>query len=171
MCRRSSRCRWPAACRHIWRGWCRKRKRMSMLERMVLARKTGPAIIAAGLAARALALAIALLFYLLPLAHAAEDFLEPDLAFRFSAKMADSKHVDVSFAIADGYYMYRERFAFAADGAKLGQPVLPPGKIKFDDTFKKDVETYRKSVTIRIPVEAAGSFLLKVTSQGCADKG
>src|SRR5207253_736425 len=46
-----------------------------------------------------------------------------------------------------------------------------PGKIKYDDTFKKEVETYRKSVTVQLPVEAAGSFVLKVTSQGCADKG
>ncbi|MGH8809859.1 MAG: protein-disulfide reductase DsbD, partial [Noviherbaspirillum sp.] len=75
------------------------------------------------------------------------------------------------FTIADGYYMYRERFAFKADGAQLGEPSIPPGKIKFDETFQKNVESHRDTVTIKLPVEAAGSFSLKVTSQGCADQG
>ncbi len=139
-----------------------------MFERSMSGGSLKPNRMLAGLAA----LALAILFSILvPPVQAAEDFLEPDLAFKFSAKMAGPKQVEVTFAIADGYYMYRERFAFAAEGTKLGQPILPPGKIKYDQTFKKDVETYRNSVTIRLPVEAAGSFLLKVTSQGCADKG
>ena len=104
-------------------------------------------------------------------AHAAEDYLAPDVAFKFSARMADEKTVEVTYRIAEGYYMYRERFAFKADGANLGQPEIPPGKIKFDETFQKEVETYRKSITIRLPVEAAGSFTLTATSQGCADAG
>jgi thiol:disulfide interchange protein DsbD len=104
-------------------------------------------------------------------ARAADQFLEPDAAFKFSARMADPQTVAVSFDIADGYYMYRERFKFSADGATLGAPLIPPGKVKFDETFQKDVETYRKSVTITIPVQGSGPFTLKVSSQGCADAG
>jgi thiol:disulfide interchange protein DsbD len=104
-------------------------------------------------------------------AHAADDFLPPEIAFKFSAKMADPKTVAVTYTIADGYYMYRERFAFKADGAKLGTPVFPQGKVKFDETFQKNVETYRHSITITMPVEAKGVFTLAVTGQGCADKG
>lgn len=104
-------------------------------------------------------------------ARSADEYLEPENAFKFSAKMADPKNIEVTFAIADGYYMYRERFAFKAEGAKLGEPVIPPGKVKFDETFQKDVETYRKAVTIKIPVEANAPFKLNVSSQGCADKG
>lgn len=110
-------------------------------------------------------------FMLAPLAHAADDFLDPEAAFRFSARMADAKTAEVTYTIADGYYMYRERFAFDAVGAKLGTPVIPPGNVKFDETFQKNVETYHKTVTIRLPVEANGAFTLKVTGQGCADKG
>jgi thiol:disulfide interchange protein DsbD len=113
----------------------------------------------------------ALLWLIAPAAHADEDYLDPEAAFKFSAKMVDAKTVEITYAIADGYYMYRERFAFKADGATLGGPVIPPGKIKFDDTFQKDVETYRKSVSIKLPVEASGVFTLTATSQGCADKG
>lgn len=116
-----------------------------------------------------LLVALALLFA--PHAQAEDDYLEPEKAFRFSAKMADPQTIEVSYAIADGYYMYREQFAFKADGAKLGTPVIPDGKIKFDETFQKDVETYRNNITIKVPVEASGVFTLTATSQGCADKG
>lgn len=120
----------------------------------------------------ACAILLAVLAFMLPgLAGAEEEFLAPEKAFRFSAKMVDAKTAEVTYRIADGYYMYRERFAFRAEGATIGEPRIPPGKIKFDETFQKDVETYRNSVTIRMPVEAAGAFTLTATSQGCSDKG
>ena len=105
-------------------------------------------------------------------AAAAEDqFLPPEQAFRFSARMADASNVEIRFNIADQYYLYRERFAFKAEGARLGTPVIPPGKIKFDETFEKDVEVYRREIVIRLPVTADAPFTLTVNSQGCADKG
>lgn len=118
-----------------------------------------------------IAMLIMVFVALVPQARADEDFLEPEQAFKFSAKMLDTKTVAVTYAIADGYYMYRERFKFAVEGAKLGEPIFPAGKVKFDETFQKNVETYRHSVTIKLPVEANGSFVLKSTGQGCADKG
>ena len=105
-------------------------------------------------------------------ARAADDFLEPEKAFAFSVKALDAKSVEVMFAIAPGYYLYREQFKFAADSAVLGAAVLPPGKTKFDETFQKNVETYRESIRIVVPVAQAGAeFRLVVTSQGCADAG
>ena len=105
-------------------------------------------------------------------ARAADDFLEPEKAFAFSVKALDAKSVEVIFAIAPGYYLYREQFKFAADSAVLGAAVLPPGKTKFDETFQKNVETYRESIRIVVPVAQAGAeFRLVVTSQGCADAG
>ncbi|QNA87620.1 protein-disulfide reductase DsbD [Massilia sp. Dwa41.01b] len=116
-------------------------------------------------------LSLLILFASLPLpARAAQDFLDPAMAFRFSARM-DGNDAVVTYAVADGYYMYRERFKFTATGARLGEPDIPPGKIKFDETFGKDVETYHGNVTIRIPVEGKGPFTLNATSQGCADAG
>lgn len=105
------------------------------------------------------------------LSHAEDDYLEPEKAFQFSAKMIDPKTAEVTYKIADAYYMYRDRFAFKAEGATLGEPVIPRGKIKFDQTFQKDVESLRGTIAIKIPVEATGNFTLKVTGQGCADKG
>ena len=101
------------------------------------------------------------------------DLLEPEKAFRFSARVLDAQAIEVHFAIADGYYLYRERFKFATEGnpsVKLGAPELPRG-IPHKDEFFGSTETYRKAVAIRIPVEGSGRFELKVTSQGCADQG
>jgi thioredoxin:protein disulfide reductase len=117
---------------------------------------------------------LAALLLALPLAaSAAEDgFLDPEQAFRFGARAADATHVEVSFAIAPGYYMYREQFRFSAEGASLGPPQLPEGKVKFDETFRKNVETYRGTLKVTLPVtQAQGAFKLRVTSQGCADRG
>jgi thiol:disulfide interchange protein DsbD len=105
--------------------------------------------------------------------HAAEDFLEPEKAFVFSARKLDDQTIEISYDIAKGYYLYRERFAFRTDNPaiKLGEPQIPRGKIKFDETFAKEVETYRDKIVIRIPVLGAGAFKLESTSQGCADAG
>ena len=103
-----------------------------------------------------------------------DNLLEPEKAFRMSTRALDARTVEVSFAIAEGYYMYRERFRFAADpasNARLGTPQFPPGTKKKDEFFG-DVETYRKQVVIRLPVQSAeGDLHLTVTSQGCADVG
>jgi thiol:disulfide interchange protein DsbD len=101
----------------------------------------------------------------------AEDYLEPERAFQFSAKMLSPTTVEVTYVVADGYYMYRERFKFRSGDAKIGEIKLPPGKVKFDETFQKEVETYRYTVTILLAVEAKGPFTLVASGQGCADLG
>ncbi|MCK7497127.1 MAG: protein-disulfide reductase DsbD N-terminal domain-containing protein [Comamonadaceae bacterium] len=79
--------------------------------------------------------------------------------------------------MADGYYMYHERFAEFEAQADSGATVaagaqLPPGKVKFDATFNKNVETHRGELVARVPVAAGnGPFTLVASSQGCADAG
>ncbi|TMI40681.1 MAG: hypothetical protein E6H41_05605, partial [Betaproteobacteria bacterium] len=99
-----------------------------------------------------------------------DNLLEPEKAFSFDARALDASTIEVHFAIADGYYLYRDRFRFGAEGARLGAPQFPRG-LKHKDEFFGEVETYRKEVRIRIPVEGEGRFDLKVVSQGCADAG
>ncbi|MES2049228.1 MAG: protein-disulfide reductase DsbD [Pseudomonadota bacterium] len=101
----------------------------------------------------------------------AEDFLDPEVAFKVAAKMVEPGVVEVQFTIADGYYLYRERLKFVSNEVKLGMPELPKGKVKFDETFQKEVETYRKALVVRIPVQATTDFTLTVGRQGCADAG
>lgn len=109
---------------------------------------------------------------LFPVAHA-EEFLDPEIAFKFSARALDANTLEARWQIADGYYMYRDKFKFAVEGATLGAPKLPAGKIKEDEFFGR-VETYRKDVRIALPIQrtaGATSVTLKTVSQGCADAG
>ncbi|MES1164038.1 MAG: protein-disulfide reductase DsbD, partial [Rhizobacter sp.] len=113
-----------------------------------------------------------MLFAGLQAARAEDDFLDPEVAFKLAARAADERTVEVTVTAAPGYYLYREQFKFEAVDATLGAPVMPQGKTKFDETFQKNVETYRDVVRIAIPVQQAPPrFRLLVTSQGCADKG
>jgi thiol:disulfide interchange protein DsbD len=107
-------------------------------------------------------------------AHAAADFLPPEQAFRFEARVVDARTTELVFEVTEGYYLYREQFRVTTDSpnVRLGEPQIPAGKIKFDETFQKDVETHRGRVVIRLPVEDATATLrLTVRSQGCADAG
>jgi thiol:disulfide interchange protein DsbD len=116
-----------------------------------------------------------LLFLLSALLHA-DEFLDPAVAFKPSARAIDGQTIEVRFAIAPDYYLYRDKFRFAAEPAtvQLGTAILPPGKEKHDETFGK-VEVYYQEAVIRLPVERNSSgplpLTLKVTSQGCADAG
>ena len=124
--------------------------------------------------ARLFSLLLLLLAHGVAPAAGVDNLLEPEKAFRMSARPLDATTVEVSFAIAEGYYMYRERFRFAVDpgsNGKLGAPQFPAGTRKKDEFFG-EVETYRKQVAIRLPVaDADGPLHLTVTSQGCADVG
>ena len=60
-------------------------------------------------------------------ARAQDDFLPPEQAFVFSARMAGPDTVQVDFAVAPGYYMYRERFAFTLEEAGVAEATGDPG--------------------------------------------
>ena len=101
-----------------------------------------------------------------------DELLEPEKAFRFSARALDGA-IEVKFAIADGYYLYRNKFRFSAEGnpsVQLGTPQMPRGTPHKDEFFG-ETETYRRQVAIVIPAQGEGRFDLKVVSQGCADVG
>ncbi len=106
----------------------------------------------------------------------AEELLHPSVAFRPSVRALDAQTVEVSFEIAKGYYLYRDKFRFSAalGTLQLGAPTLPKGKEKDDETFGK-VEVYYEGVSIRLPVERNSSgtqpLMLTISSQGCADAG
>ncbi len=110
-----------------------------------------------------------LLFALTSLVRA-EEPMAPEEAFRLATRAVDARTIEARWQIADGYYMYRDKFKFALEGGSLGAPKLPAGKMKDDELFGK-VEVYRKEVVILLPAEAAGPVLLKTVSQGCWDGG
>ena len=117
-----------------------------------------------------------LLLTFVGLAAAVETPLEPEKAFQLvSVRLVEPGVVEARWQIADGYYMYRERFKFSAEPStiKLGVAQTPKGDLHEDPNFGK-VETYRREVKVLIPFEAptgTASWTLKTKSQGCADLG
>jgi thiol:disulfide interchange protein DsbD len=105
-------------------------------------------------------------------ARAADEFLDPDQAFQLSVRVLDAKRLELSYKVAPGYYLYRERFKFSSPDAKLGEPQIPPGKKHYDTALEQNVETYHDGVVVVLPIAAAAkAFTLNATHQGCADKG
>jgi thiol:disulfide interchange protein len=101
----------------------------------------------------------------------AQEPLEPEQAFRFSAQAIDARTLEVRWEIAPGYYMYRDKFSFAVEPGSLGKVNLPHGEVKEDENFGR-VETYRDSIRVQLPVSGAnGKITLRASSQGCADIG
>jgi len=101
------------------------------------------------------------------------DLLEPDKAFRFSARALDDSTIEVSYRIADGYYLYKDRFAFEVEPktASLGVGQFPAGLVHEDKFFGKQ-EIFRKDLRFTLPVNNGDKGVkLVVTSQGCADVG
>jgi thiol:disulfide interchange protein DsbD len=106
-----------------------------------------------------------------------DDLLPPDEAFRFYAEAKDAHTLWVSWQIADGYYLYREKFKFAlaeAEGAKLADVQIPHGEPKRDEEFG-DVEVFHREVGFALPLERADgrslTLSLRAGFQGCADRG
>ena len=108
-----------------------------------------------------------------------QDFLDPEKAFILRAQMAGPGVIQLQFKIANGYYMYREQFAFKLDTqhVKLGEGKFPVGQVKHDPTFDRKMELYFKEAVITLPITAwpkdlpTNPFVLTVTGQGCAEAG
>jgi thiol:disulfide interchange protein DsbD len=122
------------------------------------------------LRARLLALLVALFAVMAGVARA-DDFLEPDQAFQLKGELVDAHTVRLTWAIAKGYHLYRDRLSFNSAGAEVGTPALPAGLRKFDTNFNKEMETYQDSLVVNLPVSATAVFTLQVGYQGCADAG
>ncbi|MCL2075844.1 MAG: protein-disulfide reductase DsbD [Betaproteobacteria bacterium] len=105
----------------------------------------------------------------------AEEFLDPGIAFQPSVCSLDSDTLEVRFAIAPGYYLYRDNFRFKSESQALLAPRFPKGKLVEDVFFDQVMEVFYDSVAIVLPVERNFSgrlqFPLEVTSQGCAEAG
>lgn len=103
----------------------------------------------------------------------ADDFLDPEQAFKVDVQLVGDREFQVNFTIAPGYYMYRDQFKLEPATGSLGDIAWPTPKRKFDETFQKEVETYRDRLSIKVPVTAlqAAPLKLVLTGQGCADKG
>ncbi len=105
-----------------------------------------------------------------------DELLPVEQAFAVTGSAPEAETVQLDWQVAEGYYLYRDKLKFVSntDGITLGLPVLPAGKFKHDEFFG-NVETYRGTIKISIPITrskgSADTLALQVASQGCADRG
>ena len=104
-----------------------------------------------------------------------DDLLPVDEAFVLRAEATAADRIEISWQIAEGYYLYRHRMGAepldAGFRAGDGGLQLPAGR-RHTDEFFGEVETYRDSVRGVLPGTAtAARTELKIRYQGCADIG
>ncbi|MEJ2761660.1 MAG: protein-disulfide reductase DsbD N-terminal domain-containing protein [Gammaproteobacteria bacterium] len=102
------------------------------------------------------------------------EFLPADQAFRFTASVAGPRRLSLMWEIADGYYLYRNRFSFAIvkGGARIRQDRVnvPTGTVEHDQSFG-DIEINTGDLAVDLPVRRDGAgaapIVLRVRYQGC----
>jgi len=105
-------------------------------------------------------------------APADEEFLPPDEAFGLSAEVITPDRIHVYWQIAEGYYLYRDKFSFNVDepGVTVTGVSLPEGEIEDDPYFGRvaintgDVEA---GVSLAREQRSAQGINLTVGYQGC----
>jgi len=111
-----------------------------------------------------------------------DDILPAEQAFLFQAAMGTPERIDLTWDIAPGTYLYRDKVEIALDGATdvtLGSFQLPPGEIKrntiLPDGSTGDIAVYHDRVSLALPLLRHGTAASEVTLvakyQGCAERG
>ena len=99
-----------------------------------------------------------------------DEFLKIDKAFIFDFHQQKNK-LQVSFNIAEGYYLYRHQFKFTTENATIIPVILPEGEHHEDEFFGvQQIFTGQLDFTIDI-TEAKSDANITIRYQGCADKG
>ncbi|MFT5634642.1 MAG: thiol:disulfide interchange protein DsbD [Cognaticolwellia sp.] len=99
-----------------------------------------------------------------------DEFLKVDDAFIFDFHQQENK-LQVSFNIADGYYLYRHQFKFTTDNATIVPVDLPEGEHHEDEFFGvQQIFTGQFAFTIDIS-QANSDANIAIRYQGCAYKG
>lgn len=100
-----------------------------------------------------------------------DEFLPVAEAFKPSYTIAQGKLV-LHWQIADGYYLYEERFKFRADEGISIAPTYTPGKMKYDELFERETMVHYHGVSASFDLSGTTKpFNLKLEYQGCADAG
>jgi thioredoxin:protein disulfide reductase len=104
-----------------------------------------------------------------------KDLLPPEKAFLVSAAATSANEILLTWEIAEGYYLYRNKMRIESQSPEvsLANIDLPPGKIK-QDQFFGEVAIYRNKLQIPVQLQrSSDSSNLKIALQyqGCADIG
>ncbi len=103
------------------------------------------------------------------------QFLPVEKAFQFSSQQLDDSTVKLSWVIAEGYFLYKNKFEFKLepDTARSVDVQMPAGVMLNDKTFGRQ-ESYKTQVDILLklkPEQDAAALKLLTKYQGCSEKG
>jgi len=120
--------------------------------------------------------AVLLCFPLLAAALEFDEIREFGEVFEVSAKAIDRQSIEVSWKIAEGFYLYNNKFLkFRTEtaGVVLGEAQIPEGEKKFDELLGEEVIKFHDRLTVTLPLESVSPGIdlvsLNLRSQGCME--
>ena len=103
--------------------------------------------------------------------QAADEILDPEIAFQFFPVAYADKQLEISWIIEPGYYLYRDKLTFSSEDAdvSLGEFNMPVGKSKDDPVFGQ-VQVYYSGNKVIIPIDSRLKEIpLTINFQGCKE--
>lgn len=110
------------------------------------------------------------------LLQADQQFLPVEQAYQLTVRLDGGKAL-LEWAIAPGYYLYKDNFAVQArdaNGALIATRIhAGKGREIYDDYYGKNLEVFYDSTLVSVDFlqPPPPAITLRVTSQGCADAG
>ncbi len=115
------------------------------------------------------------------------QFLPVERAYQLTPTIIGQELV-IDWYIAPGYYLYKHRFAITpSEVTQVAQPLaltFKPGQFIYDDYYEKELEVFYTATQVRATLPTpvgddladdggkdGSTFILAITSQGCADAG
>lgn len=103
------------------------------------------------------------------------EFLPVNEAFQFSSKQLDDSTVQLSWKIAEGYHLYKDKIEFQLEpqSARIADVKMPSGVMLDDKTFGRQ-ETYKDHVNVAVTLKQQPDLKqvkLVTQYQGCSEKG
>jgi thiol:disulfide interchange protein DsbD len=105
-----------------------------------------------------------------------EELLPAAQAFQFFSSLKNPTTAHLSWQLAEGYYLYREKITLRSQtpGVEIGDYQIPRGTPKHDEAFG-DVEIFHQNLEFDVGLirstSAAQTIHLEASYQGCADRG
>ena len=98
----------------------------------------------------------ALLALITGLSAHAQDFLKPEVAYRYAA-VDTGDVIEIDWAIEDGYYLYKKKLSFTSNSATIvfGDYVLPEG-LDHEDEYFGAQQIYRERFYVSVPYTVVG---------------
>ncbi len=99
-----------------------------------------------------------------------DEFLKADDAFSFNFYQKGNQ-LNITFDVAEGYYLYRHQFKFTPNNMTFKEVNLPEGE-DHEDEFFGIQKVFKSKLAFIIDIESAQSASsITIRYQGCADKG